>query len=249
MIAPELGALRLPGRLDGIDVSSYQGDVDWPRVADAGFVFAGVKVSEGLGACDGRALANVEGARAAGLVVLAYAFARPSQGDAAGQVRRLWECSGPVMPARAVLDIESAPADWSPARVTAFAEDFADAWREYSALEAVVYSDENFLRTRLAQSERLARCSLWVARYRSTSTPWAPTAMQCPPVVPPWTSWALWQYSGDGGYRVPGVAGSCDRNLFAGDEAELRAWLGQPPSAPVEPLIVVHADPASYRGE
>lgn len=142
------------------------------------------------------------------------------------------------MPARVVLDLESAPDDWSPTQVADFGEAFADVWREYSALECVVYTYPDFARRRLAPPDRLARCPLWIASYRSTLTPWAPTPADRPPVPSPWVGWSMWQYSGGGGYRVPGVPGDCDRNLFAGGEPELEAFCGfVSPAAETEPQL------------
>lgn len=243
-MAIELAALGHPGRVDGIDVSQVQGLIDWQRVAGAGFRFAVVKASEGRSYCDPRAAANLAGARAAGLVAMVYGFARPSQGEPADQARQLWECSGDVMPARAALDLEGAPDDWTADRIIAFAESFAAAWRTYSALEAIVYTYPYFAGQRcapaLARSARLKTCPLWIASYHSTSAPWAPSAVQTPPVPAPWSTWAMWQYSGDGGYRVPGVPGDCDRDLFLGSETELRAFCGWPDADTAPEIAVVH---------
>ncbi len=54
--------------------------------------------------------------------------------------------------------------------------------------------------------------------------------------------WDVWQYSGNGGYRVPGIVGDCDRNLFRGDEAALQKWFGltgegEPEAAIVRPDV------------
>jgi lysozyme len=227
--APELAALGRPGFVDGIDVSQVQGVIDWSKVAAAGFRFVVVKASEGLHYCDPRALANLAAARAAGLYALVYGFARPSQGSPAGQAAKLWDCSGDVMPARAVLDLESAPADWSPAQKVDFGEAFAEAWREYSILEPMAYTYPSFAagtQPALGASTRLARCPLWIAQYMSTTAGWVPPVGFRPIVPKPWREWAMHQYSGNGGFRVPGIEADCDRNLFNGDEAEFRRFFG-----------------------
>ena len=58
----------------GIDVSSYQGDIDWPTIAKQGVDFAYVKATEGSSFTDERFEANLRGAREAGLLVGAYHF-------------------------------------------------------------------------------------------------------------------------------------------------------------------------------
>ena len=58
----------------GVDVSSYQGVVDWPVLAGQDVDFAYVKATEGSGFVDDRFAENLQGARDAGLLVGAYHF-------------------------------------------------------------------------------------------------------------------------------------------------------------------------------
>ena len=65
----------------GVDVSSYQGDIDWNAVREAGAEFAIVRVGfrgYGTGAIveDSRFLQNVQGAKAAGLEVGVYFYSQ-----------------------------------------------------------------------------------------------------------------------------------------------------------------------------
>lgn len=256
MSAPELGALRHPYRLDGIDVSAVQGAIDWRRVAEAGFRFVIVKVSEGTRYCDPRALEHIEGARAAGLRTSVYAFLRPSQGRPVEQVERLWECLGDTMPAfRPVLDLEGAPDSMSGQDICAFGDACADAVEALFGRSPFLYTYPSFAHDRLGPAlarSRLGRCPLWMASYYSTKTPWAPTPLMKPPVPQPWPTWTIWQYSGDGGYRVPGVPGDCDRNLFNGDEAAFRRACGLvDPDAETRPDVTayVESDVGSSRRE
>jgi lysozyme len=62
----------------------------------------------------------------------------------------------------------------------------------------------------------LANCWLWLSQYGPT------------PVIPPnWSKWTMWQYTdgaaGPAPHEVPGI-GLCDRDMFNGTEAELRAF-------------------------
>jgi lysozyme len=63
-----------PGERYGIDVSSYQGDIDWPRVADADVAFAYIKATEGGTFTDDQFRHNWDAARAAGIKIGAYHF-------------------------------------------------------------------------------------------------------------------------------------------------------------------------------
>lgn len=62
----------------GLDVSNYQGSIDWTKVAKAGYRFAFGKATEGTSYNDTTYTVNRNGSEAAGLVFGAYHFARPS---------------------------------------------------------------------------------------------------------------------------------------------------------------------------
>src|SRR5918998_6939443 len=73
-----------PSRLTGIDVSHFQGRVDWQAVKAAGCAFAFAKATEGAGVTDPYFAANWSGMQAAGLARGAYHFFHPAQ-DASQQ--------------------------------------------------------------------------------------------------------------------------------------------------------------------
>jgi lysozyme len=60
--------------IHGIDVSKFQGDIDWNAVANSGIKFAWIKATEGGDYADARFQANWEGAKAAGIPHGAYHF-------------------------------------------------------------------------------------------------------------------------------------------------------------------------------
>lgn len=66
----------------GVDVSAYQGDIDWQKVAEAGIEFAFIRVgfrgygAEGTLNPDQKFLQNLEGAKAAGVKVGVYFFSQ-----------------------------------------------------------------------------------------------------------------------------------------------------------------------------
>jgi len=66
------GAHALP--VQGIDISKYQGDIDWARARKDGIRFAYLKVSEGGDRVDDRFYDNWAGAAAAGILRGAYHF-------------------------------------------------------------------------------------------------------------------------------------------------------------------------------
>lgn len=92
------------GESYGIDVSHYQGSIDWPKVAADGIDFAYLKSTEAGDWVDETFATNWEGARAAGLDVGAYhffTFFRTGADQAANFLRvvpdgerwTFWQCS------------------------------------------------------------------------------------------------------------------------------------------------------------
>ena len=95
--------------IHGIDVSKFQGDIDWNAVANSGVKFAWIKATEGGDHADERFQANWEGAKAAGVPRGAYHFVywcRPPMEEMA-----FFEQNAPVeddaLPP--VLDVEATP--------------------------------------------------------------------------------------------------------------------------------------------
>jgi GH25 family lysozyme M1 (1,4-beta-N-acetylmuramidase) len=236
-MSQERNALALPGYTDGIDISQVQTISDANAVYAAGFRFAIVKASEGVSYCDPRAREHCILLADAGLLVTVYSFARPSQDRPREQARRLIDCAGEAFVFRPVLDLESAPAEWSSGRLLAFAQEWCDEMARTQA-RPVVYSYTSFLQQRFTVQDRaelLALGPLWLAQYRSVTTAWAPRSEFDMPKA---FHWDMWQYSGNGGYRVPGIVGDCDRNLFRGDEVALQRWFGLTSDGEPEAAIV-----------
>lgn len=248
MSAPERNALRYPGKCDGIDVSNVQGVFSYKAVAEAGFTFATVKASEGVSYCDPKAIEHLKGFRDAGLICNTYTFLRPSQGDARAQVKKAFDCSGDEFPLRLALDAEGAP-DWMvAAEIITFYETCIDETLSNGVLFPELYSFPYFVKSRLMPaietSALIGMCPYWGAAYGSNTAPWVPGPLSEPWYPnPPFSKWWKHQYSGNGGYRVPGIYGDCDRNLFNGDLAALRKYYGLvDPDAPTQPDMTIHPD-------
>lgn len=233
MTAPtSMPALKLPGWLDGIDVSEFQGHIDYAKVAAAGFRFAVVRASWGT-YVDVMAVQHLAGFRDAGMYAMVYGAARPERGNPRAQAEALLKGMGETY-TMAWLDIETHP-ELPNAQQVDFADEFIEVLENYGALGCGLYSYPWYIgemQPELGKSN-LGRAPLWQA-YFGGAQPWVPAWGSSPPVPKPWDRVTLWQYSGgDPGYRVPGVLTGCDRDLFLGTEEELRTkLLGLPPSAP-----------------
>src|ERR1700744_2847014 len=95
--------------IQGIDVSKYQGEIDWQQVRDSGVRFAWIKGTEGGDVVDSKFQGNGEGARAAGIPRGAYHFmfwCRPWQEEANWFIKNVPVEADALPP---VLDVEATP--------------------------------------------------------------------------------------------------------------------------------------------
>ncbi len=116
---------------EGIDISHWQGAINWTKVAAAGKRFAFMKASESTDFVDNTYATNRQQARAAGLYVGAYHFAQPSTGagDAIAEADHFIDtaspASGDLIP---VLDLERS-GSLSQAALTTWVQAFLAARR------------------------------------------------------------------------------------------------------------------------
>ena len=185
---------------NGIDVSRYQGNINWGRVAAAGKQFAIVRVgssnSGGL-YVDPYFLQNVNGAKAAGLRVGAYyyTYARTRAAVANELTTFLNVMQGLQLEYPVFVDVEDASlTSLGRAELTSlvqYAMDILYQRKWYAGW----YSYTNYINSNL-NAAALSRYPLWVADYRAT--------------LGYNGSYAMWQYTGSG--VVNGISGACDLN-------------------------------------
>lgn len=240
----------------GIDVSAAQGaHIDWSWVAAQGIRFVISKAAEGnKSAPDPMFAPNVAGARAAGLYVGAYLFAYPLPPMASEPVRDpvaqakhhfdlcggLGSKDGEIPPS---LDMEwPAVPDWAKwgctaAQIRQWAIDYLAAAEGLWGVRPIVYTYPSWAAAvDLGAEPRFARYPLWMASY-ARPTGW-PTEGDRPPVIAkPWTDWTLWQTAGGTAMKLSNGS-PVDTDVFAGDEAELRALCYRPsPPLTVAPVV------------
>lgn len=189
----------------GIDVSVWQGAIDWAKVKASGRSFVFAKATEGIGYEDARYDANRAGAIAEGMKFGAYHFARPGSNNPVTEadwfVNTARYQHGMLVP---VLDLELTGGLGPSALIT-----WAKAWvqRVYARLgvKPMIYATPSFWRNAMGDSRWFADNGyrLWVAHWGVTS-----------PSVPGsnWggRSWTAWQYTNQG--TVPGISGRVDLN-------------------------------------
>jgi lysozyme len=199
----------------GIDVSYYQGTIDWTRVAADDVRFAFVRVSDGTTYIDNKFAANWAGSRAAGIKHGAYQFFRPGQ-DPIAQAEILLDAIGRKLEPDdlpPVIDVEA-----SDGQSAAVIKQKVGQWiahvKGVLGREPIIYTSFYFWRDSVGAPD-FTGSPLWHAQYSTAS---------CPNIAPPWQDWAFWQFTSTG--TVDGISGDVDVNRFNGDEAALAALLG-----------------------
>src|SRR5438445_2962135 len=146
-------------RAKGIDVSNWQGAINWTKVAGAGYRFAIAKATEATTYQDATYAANRSGSEAAGLSFGAYHFARPSGSSLAGvtasAVAQADHFLGFAAPQPGelppVLDLE-ATGNLSARRLEAWTEAWTQEVYARLGVHPLIYSSPAFWQERLADS-------------------------------------------------------------------------------------------------
>ena len=204
------GATAQPEYLNGIDVSHYQGTVNWAEVRGAGCAFAFAKATEGTSVVDPTFNANWNGMKEAGLVRGAYHFFRPEQDGVQQAKHFLQVCQiepGDLPP---VIDIELNDGITG-SRLIAGVGNWIDTVAQATGTTPLIYTAAYFWNEYM--NDGFGKFPLWLAHYTSASTP--------QPLPHGWTDWTFWQYSQS--LPIPGVNGNADHNRFNGTQADLQA--------------------------
>jgi GH25 family lysozyme M1 (1,4-beta-N-acetylmuramidase) len=198
---------------EGIDISHWQGPINWTKVAAAGKRFAFMKASESTDFVDNTYVTNRAQARAVGLYVGAYHFAQPStgSGDAVAEADHFIDtaqpASGDLIP---VLDLERS-GSLSQTALTAWVKAFLGRVYERVGVRAAIYVSPNFWRTYMGDTNWFGANGydiLWVAHWTTGTAPTVPGGN--------WAGdgWTFWQYTSDG--AVDGISGRVDLNRYRG---------------------------------
>ncbi len=197
----------------GIDVSRWQGEIDWRRVRAAGVRFAYIKATEGGDHSDPAFRRYWNGARAAGMPRGAYHyyyFCRTGAEQARWFIANVPRERGALPP---VLDLEwthskTCPRRPPPGEIRREAKIFLDMLQRHYGKRPMVYTTVDFYR-----DNNLGR---WPETF------WLRSVADHPRETYPGQRWAFWQYTGTG--LVPGVQGKVDINTFNGHPETWARW-------------------------
>lgn len=190
--------------IKGLDVSKFQGEVDWERVKAAGYRFAMLRAGYGFNTVDPQFRRNASECNRIGLPIGAYWFCYAVSPSSAVQEADgcLDTIAGYKLEYPVCYDIEQASVDYAsgegvtitPELAKQLVKSFCDRI-EAKGYFAMFYSNKNFLDQYLG-SDIAKRYALWYARYADTFDG---------------TDCAMWQYTSQG--SVPGISGNVDLNL------------------------------------
>jgi lysozyme len=194
--------------LKGIDVSHYQGGVNWGQVKSAGCAFAYAKATEGTSVTDAQFAANWSGMKGAGLLRGAYHFYRAQQ-DSTQQAEHFLSVvtlsPGDLPP---FLDIEVNDGVTGSALIDGV-QNWLETVSDEMGVTPLIYTLTSFWNANL--NDQFGQYPLWLARYSS-----APGALP-----EGWSDWTFWQYSQS--LNIAGVNGPADHDYFNGSLSDLQA--------------------------
>lgn len=200
----------------GIDISKWQGEIDWNEVRKAGVAFVFMKATEGGDHTDARFESYWRGARAAGIAHAPYHFyyfCRPAREQAAWFIANVPRESVQMPP---VLDVEWNHASRTctsrpdPETVRTEMKVWMDIVGQHYGKRPIIYTPVDFHRENL--DGHFNGYQFWL---RSVAAH--------PQDIYPDHPWTFWQYTGTG--MMNGIKGDTDINAFAGSKSQWREWL------------------------
>lgn len=189
---------------EGIDVSSWQGEIDFLQVKASGIEVVYIKSSEGFRSVDSYFEQNYANAKNAGLKVGFYHYVTArSVEDAVKQANFFVSTiSGKNPDCKLAMDFESF-GSLGREEINQIALTFMQTVKNVSGKDVIIYSDEYNANSTFESN--LAIYPLWVAQYEVSE----------PTVREHWSNWAGWQYTDRG--EVPGISSYVDRDKFTNE--------------------------------
>ena len=203
--------------IQGIDVSKYQGDIDWDAVKNSGVKFVWIKATEGGDHLDERFQANWAAAKQVGIPRGAYHFVywcRPASEEVAWFEQNVPVENDALPP---VLDVESDSESKTCHRHLEQQQTIADMKLMLEEMERhfgkrpVIYTSVDFYEAILSDGA-FSDYPMWVRSTRHH-----------PSVRYGSRPWRFWQYQADG--SSPGIVGHVDRNVYYGTQQQWEAFL------------------------
>jgi len=211
---PDFGIeLPLGYKIHGIDVSSYQGNIYWPAVAnmhdqDVNIQFAFIKATEGLNNVDKQYKNNWKHAKVVNIIRGAYHyFLATKNGKLQAQnfIKTVKLQAGDLPPVLDVEELYGVKPDSMRSRIKAWLDEVEKAYN----VKPVIYTSASFYKNFLGHD--FDEYPLWVAHYFVKQQPGVDEA------------WYFWQHNATG--KVNGIRTRVDFNVFSGDTTRFNSLL------------------------
>lgn len=225
--------------IKGLDVSEFQGEINWERVKNAGYQFAMIRAGYGFNTIDKQFQRNASECNRIGLPIGVYWFCYAvspetaiQEADGCLRTIRNYRIDYPVC-----YDIEQASAAYAlgegvtitPALAKQLVSSFCNRI-EAGSYYAMFYTNRSFLDNYLG-NDLAKRYAFWYARYASSFDG---------------TDCGMWQYTNEG--SVPGIGGNVDLDIGYIDYPGIirRAGLNHlsetapPPAPPSAPTYITY---------
>jgi GH25 family lysozyme M1 (1,4-beta-N-acetylmuramidase) len=207
----------------GIDVSHYQGTINWSSVKSAGIQFAYIKATESTNYKDPTFNANYLNAYNAKVIRGAYHYAQPGSSSGAAQATYFaanggaWSADNLTLPG--MLDLEGGCYGLSTSAMQSWILDFYNTYKAKTGRDVVIYTSASWWNSCTGGwSGMSARSPLNAASWTSAADPTIPSGF-------PFAT--IWQYTDAG--SVSGVSGAVDRDRFNGTSTRLLALANNTP--------------------
>lgn len=186
---------------EGIDVSSYQGEIDFRKVKESGIQVVYIKATEGTYYIDPYLESNYKNAKENGLKVGLYHYVTARTEEAAKQEAKFFvaRASGKDIDCKLAMDFETF-GSLSKAEINRIGLTFLKEVERLSGKQTILYSNA-YTASNIWSGEN-TKYPLWVAEYD----------VEYPTNSGTWKTWAGWQYADDG--EINGIRGYVDRNKF-----------------------------------
>ena len=186
----------------GMDVSSYQGYINYDAVKRDGIEYVYIKATEGTWYTDNYLRYNYENAKRVGIKVGFYHFVRARNEEAAKAEARYFAnaISGMEPDCRLAMDFEIF-GDLSYWEVNHISRIFLEETKRITGKDMVIYSNTNSA-INMFSTELANKYPLWVAHY----------GVNQPADNGKWSTWVGFQYTSTG--RLNGINGNVDLDRF-----------------------------------
>ena len=197
-------------QVHGVDVSHYQGRVDWNAVAQQDIHFAFLKATEGLTYRDSLFSRNWTALDTLGIRRGAYHYFhadRSAQHQAFNFIQTVRLFPGDLPP---VVDVEVTK-DASPTQLRRHLQTWLTMVETHYRRRPIIYTYQKFYNSYL--SGYFDDYPIWIARYNASETP----------DLNDRRAWHFWQYGERG--QVAGIRGPVDLNVFHGSAADFEFFV------------------------